>query len=55
MAAVVLKNVVKRYGETQVIHGVDLDIEDGEFNVCWSLRLWKIHSVADGGRAGGNH
>ena len=33
MAAVVLKNVVKRYGETQVIHGVDLDIEDGAFCV----------------------
>ena len=29
MAEVVLKNVVKRYGETQVIHGVDLYIEDG--------------------------
>jgi lactose/L-arabinose transport system ATP-binding protein len=33
MAEVVLNKVVKRYGETQVIHGVDLAIEDGEFCV----------------------
>ncbi len=33
MAEVVLKNVVKKYGETQVIHGVDLHVEDGEFCV----------------------
>ncbi|MEM9269277.1 MAG: sn-glycerol-3-phosphate ABC transporter ATP-binding protein UgpC, partial [Pseudomonadota bacterium] len=30
---VTLKDVVKRYGETQVIHGVDLDIAEGEFCV----------------------
>ena len=33
MTGVNLKNVVKRYGETQVIHGIDLDIADGEFCV----------------------
>jgi ABC-type sugar transport system ATPase subunit len=33
MAAVKLKNIVKRYGDTGVIHGVDLDIEHGEFVV----------------------
>ena len=33
MSGVTLKNVVKRYGETQVIHGVDLKVEDGEFCV----------------------
>ena len=33
MSGVVLKDVVKRYGETQVIHGVDLQIADGEFCV----------------------
>ena len=33
MAEVVLRNVVKRYGDTQVIHGIDLDIKDGEFCV----------------------
>lgn len=33
MAEVVLNKVVKRYGETQVIHGVDLHVEDGEFCV----------------------
>ena len=33
MAGLTLRNVIKRYGETQVMHGVDLDIEDGEFVV----------------------
>ncbi len=33
MSGVVLKNAIKRYGEVQVIHGVDLEIEDGEFCV----------------------
>ncbi|MEQ6202199.1 sn-glycerol-3-phosphate ABC transporter ATP-binding protein UgpC [Sulfitobacter sp. HNIBRBA2951] len=33
MAGLTLRDVVKRYGETQVMHGVDLDIEDGEFVV----------------------
>jgi len=33
MSGVTLKNVIKRYGNVQVIHGVDLEIEDGEFCV----------------------
>lgn len=33
MTGVTLKNAIKRYGSTQVIHGVDLEIEDGEFCV----------------------
>ena len=33
MSGVTLENVVKRYGSTQVIHGVDLKIDDGEFCV----------------------
>ena len=33
MADVVLKNVQKSFGRTKVIHGVDLDIRDGEFVV----------------------
>jgi lactose/L-arabinose transport system ATP-binding protein len=33
MSGVSLDAVVKRYGETQVIHGVDLEVEDGEFCV----------------------
>jgi len=33
MASLELKGVVKRYGETTVIHGVDLAVEDGEFVV----------------------
>ncbi len=33
MSGVALSNVVKKYGATQVIHGVDLQIDDGEFCV----------------------
>jgi len=33
MSGVTLHNVIKRYGETQVIHGIDLQIEHGEFCV----------------------
>ncbi|BDA84418.1 ABC transporter ATP-binding protein [Aureimonas sp. SA4125] len=33
MAEVSVKNIVKRYGSVQVIHGVDVDIKDGEFVV----------------------
>ncbi|MFP7672972.1 ABC transporter ATP-binding protein [Marivita sp. S0852] len=33
MSGVTLDHVIKRYGATQVIHGVDLDIQDGEFCV----------------------
>ena len=33
MSGVQLQNVIKRYGDIQVIHGINLDIEDGEFCV----------------------
>ena len=33
MAQVSLRNVVKSYGATEVIHGIDLEIESGEFVV----------------------
>ncbi|MFT5799273.1 MAG: ABC-type sugar transport system ATPase subunit [Candidatus Azotimanducaceae bacterium] len=33
MAGLTLRNVRKSYGSTQVMHGVDLDVEDGEFVV----------------------
>ena len=33
MATVSLQNVTKSYGRTEVIHGVDLDVADGEFIV----------------------
>ena len=33
MSGVKIENAIKRYGDLQVIHGVDLDIEDGEFCV----------------------
>ncbi|MDE1180154.1 sn-glycerol-3-phosphate ABC transporter ATP-binding protein UgpC [Paraburkholderia sp.] len=33
MAAVQLNGIFKRYGDTQVVHGIDLNIDDGEFVV----------------------
>ncbi|WP_309665755.1 sn-glycerol-3-phosphate ABC transporter ATP-binding protein UgpC [Tabrizicola sp.] len=33
MTGVTLNNVVKRYGDVQVIHGVNLEVKDGEFCV----------------------
>ncbi len=33
MSGLTLRNVLKSYGDVQVMHGVDLDIEDGEFVV----------------------
>jgi multiple sugar transport system ATP-binding protein len=33
LAELTLSNVVKKFGKTQVIHGVDVDIADGEFVV----------------------
>ncbi len=33
MSGVTMNQVIKRYGQAQVIHGIDLEIEDGEFCV----------------------
>ena len=33
MAEVTINNIVKRYGELEIIHGVNVDIKDGEFVV----------------------
>lgn len=33
MTGVTLQGAIKKYGETQVIHGIDLEIDDGEFCV----------------------
>ena len=33
MASVTLKNIVKKYGDIEVVHGVNLTIEDGSFVV----------------------
>ena len=33
MAGIAIEKLVKRYGPTQVVHGIDLDIHDGEFVV----------------------
>ena len=33
MASVVIRDVVKRFGNTTILHGVSVDIADGEFAV----------------------
>src|ERR1700721_649617 len=33
MASLKLENIVKRFGQTEVIHGISLQIEDGQFVV----------------------
>ena len=33
MAKVDLKNIDKSFGENQILHGINLDIHDGEFLV----------------------
>ena len=33
MSGVTLSNITKKYGEVQVIHGINLEIKDGEFCV----------------------
>ena len=33
MASVALKNIIKNYGDVEVVHGVNLEIEDGSFVV----------------------
>ena len=33
MSGVTLQNAVKKYGDVEVIHGIDLDVRDGEFCV----------------------
>jgi ABC-type sugar transport system ATPase subunit len=33
MARVTLRNLQKSYGDLCVVHGIDLDIQDGEFVV----------------------
>ncbi|MFD1252661.1 Maltose/maltodextrin import ATP-binding protein MalK [Devosia equisanguinis] len=58
MAGLALSNVQKAFGQTQIIHGVDLDIADGEFVVfvgpsgCGKSTLLRmiagLESVTDG-------
>jgi len=33
MSAITLRNVIKRYGSVEVVHGIDLDVAEGEFVV----------------------
>ena len=52
MAQVTVRNVRKSYGATEVIHGLNIDIQDGEFVVLVrSIRMWKINASSYGGGA----
>jgi multiple sugar transport system ATP-binding protein len=56
MAPVALRNVNKSYGATAVIHGVSIDIADGEFVALGrALRLREIDPLAHDRRAGADH
>ncbi|TGW05046.1 ABC transporter ATP-binding protein, partial [Mesorhizobium sp. M2D.F.Ca.ET.145.01.1.1] len=33
MSSVTLRKVIKRYGQIEVVHGIDLAVEEGEFVV----------------------
>ena len=39
MSGVTLSSIIKKYGEVQVIHGINLDIQDGEFCVLLGRRV----------------
>ena len=36
MSGLTIRNVIKRYGEVQVMHGVDLDISEASFASLWA-------------------
>ena len=49
MSGVKLEKVVKKYDNgVEVIHGIDLEIKQGEFVVFVTFGLWKIHPDAHG-------
>ena len=51
MSGVTLSNITKKYGEVQVIHGINLEIQRRRIlRLCRPVWLWKIHLAADGGR-----
>lgn len=64
MAGLTLRNIRKSYGTTEVMHGVDLDIEDGEFVVfvgpsgCGKSTLLRmiagLEEISDGSMAIGD-
>ena len=55
MADIAIRNVVKRYGDTQVIHGISIDIAAGELIVIVGPSGCGNHAPAHGRRAGGHH
>jgi len=56
MASLKIRDVKKSYGDLQVMHGVDLDVEEGEFVVFrWAVWLWQVDFAADDCGAGRSH
>ena len=47
MATISLSGVKKSFGKTDVIHGVDVDIADGELGVWKHQRAVKLKSPID--------
>ena len=55
MSSVRISNVTKKFGQIEVIHGVDLEIAEGEFVILVGpLRMWQINSITYDRRVG-NH
>ena len=51
MASVEVSNVRKSFGSFEVIHGVSISVEDGEFVIfCRTLGMRQVDFVADGRR-----
>jgi ABC-type uncharacterized transport system ATPase subunit len=57
MANVELRNVTKKYGNLQVIHGIDMQVADGEIAVDlaiegstrWDVELFRMGRLTDEG------
>ena len=61
MATIKLTNVIKRFNDIETIHGVDLDIQDGEFVVfvgpsgCGKSTLLRLIAGLEGITIGGKN
>ena len=56
MGSVSFKNVRKSYGALEVLHGIDLEIEESEFwHPCWPVRLRKIYASENACGIGRHH
>ena len=56
MANVGIRNVTKRFGKSEILHGISCDIKDGEFIVILGPSgCGKSTLLRHDRRAGGNH